>query len=149
MRFSFGRSAVGFWLASLAGFIGYGYVVAELMIEGIGESVRNRMQEATTTALVLGLVGAVALGAPAALLFGGVMRRVRRGRGWPSALITGGLLSMFVYMPFRSFAVAVLSDWGHVRESALFVTAAAASMMVGAVVGTLVGRPNSHFASTR
>jgi hypothetical protein len=140
MRFSFARSAAGFWVASLAGFLTFGYVIARLMLEGMAEGLPHAGREAASAALVLGLLGALALGAPAALLFGGVMRRVRRGGAWPTALVTGGLLSAVAYLPLRSFAEALLSDWGYVREPALFVTIAAGSMMAGAVVGALVGR---------
>jgi hypothetical protein len=138
MPFGFGRSALGFWVASLLGFASYGYVVAGIAMSGL-EDGPGRLGEATATALVLGLAGALLLGAPAALLFGSVMGRVR-GTGWAAALTTGALLSGAVYLAFHAFAAAIVSDWGYVRQPAIFVVASAGAMMVGAVSGTLVGR---------
>lgn len=145
LSFRFGRSALGFWVASLVGFLSYGYLVAAIAMSGMDDG-PGRLGEATTTALLLGLAGALLLGAPAALLFGGVMWRVRRGAGWGTALSTGLVLSAALYLPLRSFAAAIVSDWGYVREPAIFFVASAAAMMAGAVTGTLVGRNGRELA---
>ena len=138
LPFRFGRGALGFWVASLAGFVAYGYLVAELAQAGMGDGSRA---EAAETALVLGGVGAVVLGVPAALLFGAVMRRVRRGAEWPAALATGLVLSAAVYLPLRLFAAVVAAEWGPARGPATFCVASAAAMMAGAIAGTLAARP--------
>jgi hypothetical protein len=145
MSFGFGRSALGFWVASLVGFVSYGYLVAGLAMSGM-EDGPGRLGEATTPALVLGLVGALTLGAPAALLFGGVMWRVRRGAGWFAALSTGVVLSAVLYLPFRSLAAAIVADWGYTRQPVIFLVASAAAMMAGAVTGALVGRNGRELA---
>jgi hypothetical protein len=145
--FGFRRTALGFWVASLAGFVGWGQLVG-----GVAASAMDGgpapAGEAATTALALGLAGAVVLGAPAALLFGGVMRRIREGAAWPAALATGGVLSAALVVPFGAFASA-LSDWGLAREPGIFVVAAAATMMAGAVSGALVGRAVPALAVAR
>jgi hypothetical protein len=146
LPFRFARGALGFWVASLVGFAAYGYLVAEIAQAGMGD---GSPAEAAETALVLGGVGAVALGTPAALLFGAVMRRVRRGAEWPAALATGLVLSAAVYLPLRSFAAVVTADWGPVRGPAAFCVASAGAMMAGAVFGTLAARPGPKLAVAR
>lgn len=144
LPFRFARGALGFWIASLVGFVAYGYLVAEIVQAGMGD---GSPAEAAQTALVLGAAGAVALGTPAALLFGAVMRRVRRGAEWPAALATGVALSAAVYLPLKAFAAVVASDWGYVRQPAAFCVAAAGAMMAGAVFGTLAARPAPKLAA--
>jgi hypothetical protein len=147
ISFGFGRTALGFWVASLAGFVGYGHLVAGIAASGM-DGGPAPMGEAATTALALGLAGAVVLGAPAALLFGGVMWRIRRSAAWPAAIATGAALSAALIVPFSAFASA-LADWGCAREPGLFVVAAAATMMAGSVTGALVGRNGPALAVAR
>jgi hypothetical protein len=146
LPFRFARGALGFWVASLVGFAAYGYLVAELAQAGMGDGSRA---EAAETALALGGAGAVALGVPAALLFGAVMRRVRRGAEWPVALATGLVLSGAVYLPLRLFASVVAADWGPARGPAAFCVASAGAMMAGAIAGTLAARPGPKLALAR
>jgi len=139
LRFGFRRGALAFWLASLVGFVAYGQLIVGMFAGGMPEAPTS-LGESASAAAAVGLAGAIALGAPAALLFAGVMHQVGRGGGWRAALVTGGALSAILALAFRALAVSVLSDWGYVRVPGVFFAAAAAAMMAGAVGGTLAGR---------
>jgi len=133
MPFRWGRSALGFWAASLAGFVAHGWSVAAATESAMGPP--WLLGEAVSTALALALVAALALGAPAALLFCTVMRRVRCGAQWPAAVITGALLSAALYLALRSLAGALVAC-----DPPVLLAASAAAMMAGAVAGTAAGR---------
>ncbi|HEX7624724.1 MAG TPA: hypothetical protein VF400_14200 [Anaeromyxobacteraceae bacterium] len=138
-RFGFRRGALAFWLASLVGFVAFGHLVACMFVDAMPEAPAP-LGESVSAAVAVGLAGAMALGAPAALLFGVVMHRLHRRGAWRAALVTGGALSVVLALAFKALAVAVLADWGFVRAPGVFFTTAAAAMMAGAVGGTLAGR---------
>jgi len=139
LRFGFRRGALAFWLASLVGFVAYGQLIVGVFVGGMPEA-PTPLGESASAAVAVGLAGALALGAPAALLFAGVMGRVGRRGAWRAPLITGGALSAVLALAFRALAAAALSDWGYVRAPGVLFAAAAAAMMAGAVGGTLAGR---------
>ena len=97
-RFGFRRGALAFWLASLVGFVAYGHLVACMFVDAMPEAPAP-LGESVSAAVAVGLAGAVALGAPAALLFGVVMRRLHRRGEWRAALVTGGALSVALQRP--------------------------------------------------
>ncbi|HYS82910.1 MAG TPA: hypothetical protein VEM76_19555 [Anaeromyxobacteraceae bacterium] len=139
LRFGFRRGALAFWLASLVGFVAWGYLLAGVAIGGMPEA-PAAFGESAATAVAVGIAGAIALGVPAALLFAGVMRRVGRQGAWRAAVVTGGVLSAALAFAFEALAALVMSDWGYARAPGVLVAAAAAAMMAGAVGGTLAGR---------
>ena len=139
LRFGFRRGALAFWLASLSGFVAWGYLLAGVVIGGMPEA-PAAFGESATTAVAVGLAGAIALGAPAALLFAAIMRCVGRDGAWRAAVVTGGALSAALALAFEALAAVVMSDWGWARAPGVLVAAAAAAMMAGAVGGTLAGR---------
>jgi hypothetical protein len=139
LHFGFRRGALAFWLASLIGFVAYGHLLAGVFMGGMPESLAA-FGESATTAVAVGLAGAIALGAPAALLFAGVMRFAGRHGAWGAAVVTGGALSAGLALAFRGLAAAVMSDWGYARAPGVLIATAAAAMMAGAVGGTLAGR---------
>jgi hypothetical protein len=140
----FRRAALGFWIASLGGFVGYGALVAGVAAAGL-DGGPAPAGEAARAGLALGLSGALLLGAPAAALFGGVMRRVAGAAVWPSALATGAALSGALYAAFATFAGAI-ADQGCAGEPAVAAAAAALAMMAGAVSGAAAGRPGRALA---
>ncbi|HVI73703.1 MAG TPA: hypothetical protein VM683_01850 [Anaeromyxobacteraceae bacterium] len=137
--FSIGRSAAGFWLASLAGFVVHGWILARSSAGAWAEAGAIPGEgEAIGAALALGLLEGVVVGAPAALLFAAAMRRTR-GRAWPTALAVGGVLAVALALVLASWARAAV-DLGWARVTGVHLAVAIATVAAGAAAGTLGGR---------
>jgi hypothetical protein len=131
MHTSVRRSFAAFWSASLLGFAGWGWLAARLCAAALGEGPAGEELE---TAVALGLGAAVLLGAPAALLYALVMRRVEPATAWPAALAAGAALSAAIAVPLRALATALPGD-GVAGGIGPFAAAAATAMMAGAIAG--------------
>jgi hypothetical protein len=129
------RRAAAFWSASLFGFAAWGALAARLAAGALGE---GSAAEGVETALVLGVVAAIVVGGPAALLFAVVMRSA--AASWRTAIRTGLALAVVVALPLRAVAAALPGD-DAAGGPAYFVVLAALAMFAGAVAGfAAVGR---------
>jgi hypothetical protein len=136
--FSLGWSAAGFWLASLAGFVLHGWILARSAASGWAEpGVAPSAGEAFGAALELGLLEGLVLGAPAALLFAAIMRRSRSRAS--AALALSGAMSLGLAAVLASWARAAL-DFGWARLPAVHLAVAIATVAAGSIAGAISGR---------